>query len=333
MENGNILEFRQGAERTEGPFSGRMELGEVIDPGSELLRKAPPVSQKRDIEYVKGAVRSRKILHGIYTSVRQVDGIAVISLFWKTLRVVIAGDDFFAYTEMKDIADASPSDRAARYVQMAGRYSDRKGDAVIGFVPLEVVLDTDGVPYVVGSRKQAMDIKRNMYFFSKDRPGKVGSRAMGSIVTRNPGFLRVEAFGCETVIGRGSLSAYEYIRDLEKMDRFAVGNALEVAITDLHADPRTGQVKLKLSHASVELEEGVQETVSEAKIGERFSANVIAVTNDHYVLMLNGYRKRALVRKSAARSDIPLAVGDRVAFIADEVSPERDLLMGRCIRK
>ena len=298
-----------------------------------LLRKTGQVSQEDDIEQIKLAIKNERILEGTFASVSPGNERAVISLFWRTLRVEIDGDDFFYYSDFKDMESSTVPERVTRQVQMASRYSDSVGDRIIGFVPLEIRQEEDGYPVVRGSRRKRMAIKRDLYFFSPKPLAQVGSRSMASIVTRNPNFIRVEAFGCETVMGRGSLSAFEYIGDLEDCDRFSVGSRLEVAITGLETDMGTDTVRLKLSHRAVELARGKVEKVSRDMIGQRFSANVIRTSGDHYILMLNGYRKRALVHRNGYKSEGVLRNGDRVFFIADGVDEERDLLVGRCIKK
>ncbi len=308
-------------------------LGPVIEQGSRLLRKTEQVSQLDDIERIKSAIKNTRILEGTFASISPGEEKAVISLFWKTLRVEIDGDDFFHYSDLKDMESSSATERVTRQVQMASRYSDSVGDRVIGFVPVDISRDDEGYPVVKGSRRKRMEIKRDLYFFSPKPLAEIGSRSMASIVTRNPNFIRVEAFGCETVMGRGSLSAFEYIGDLEDNDRFSVGSRLEVAITGLETDRGTDTVRLKLSHRAVELAKGKVEKVSRDMIGQRFSANVIRTSGDHYILMLNGYRKRALVHKNGYKSEGTLHNGDRVFFIADGVDEQRDLLMGRCIKK
>ena len=144
--------------------------------------------------------------------------------------------------EMMDIPanmrDMNPND-VMRYM-----FGKRLG-AEIDFIVLGI---DQGAEVVIGSRKEAMNLRRHQFYFGHDREGNnflyEGAIAEARIMSVIRTGIFVELFGVESYIPASELS---YQRILDCMKRFAAGQRILVKILTLDkSDPQNIQIGLSV---------------------------------------------------------------------------------------
>lgn len=304
-------------------------VGSIIDDGNDMVfADMPGVRQNAEIARMKQDIHRRNICYAAVKGVEVTrDDKILIILKRDTLRIVIPAEDFFHYSQLKDIDQASAKERFLRYRRKASHYF--KG--VVSFLPIDMGEDDDtGVPFVVASRKQAMERLQNRHFFARNADVKVGSVAKASIVSSGPRYAIVECLGIESVIGSGALSAFTYIEDVS--EEYKPGMGLMVAVESLDVDRAKRKIDISLSHALIERSEAKVETVSERMINGRYDATVVASNDKFYFVIIEGMKIRGIVPKDFYYGTGELVRNDSVAFLVTGINKERNMLIGRCIK-
>ena len=243
-----------------------------------------------------------------------------------TLRIVIPAEDFFYHSDMKDIEKATDDERFIRYRRKASHMLE----AAVSFLPKGIGYDEDGIPFVIASRKQAMDKLQELHFFGPRADVHVGSVAKASIVSTGPRYVTVECLGVESVIGTGGLSAFAYIEDASQ--EFHVGEGLMVAVEKLDVDKENRTIDISLSHALIERSEAKVEMANEKMMNGRYIASVVAVLPKYYVVIIKGLKVRGLIPLENYNGVDPLLVGDDVVMLVTGINKERNMAIGRCIK-
>ena len=301
----------------------------IIDDGNDMVfADMPGVRQNAEIARMKQDIHRRNICYAAVKGVEVTrDEKILIILKRDTLRIVIPAEDFFHFSQLKDIDQASDEERFLRYRRKASHYF--KG--VVSFLPLDMGEDDDtGVPFVVASRKQAMEKLQSRHFFSRNADVKVGSVAKASIVSSGPRYAIVECLGVESVIGSVALSAFSYIEDVS--EEYKPGMGLMVAVESLDVDRAKRKIDISLSHALIERSEAKVETVSERMLNARYDATVVASNDKFYFVIIEGMKIRGIVPKDYYYGTGELVRNDSVAFLVTGINKERNMLIGRCIK-
>lgn len=304
-------------------------VGSIIDDGNDMVfADMPGVRQNAEIARMKQDIHRKNVCYAAVKGVEVTrDDKVLIILKRDTLRIVIPAEDFFHFSQLKDIDQASAEERFLRYRRKASHYF--KG--VVSFLPLGMGEDEEtGVPFVVASRKQAMERLQNRHFFARNADVKVGSVAKASIVSSGPRYAIVECLGIESVIGSGALSAFTYIEDVS--EEYKPGMGLMVAVESLDVDRAKRKVDISLSHALIERSEAKVETVSERMINGRYDATVVASNDKFYFVIIEGMKIRGIVPKDFYYGTGELVRNDSVAFLVTGINKERNMLIGRCIK-
>lgn len=304
-------------------------VGSIIDDGNDMVfADMPGVRQNAEIARMKQDIHRKNICYAAVKGVEVTrDEKILIILKRDTLRIVIPAEDFFHFSQLKDIDQASAEERFLRYRRKASHYF--KG--VVSFLPLGMGEDEEtGVPFVVASRKQAMEKLQSRHFFSRNADVKVGSVAKASIVSSGPRYAIVECLGIESVIGSGALSAFSYIEDVS--EEYKPGMGLMVAVESLEVDRAKRKIDISLSHALIERSEAKVETVSERMINGRYDATVVASNDKFYFVIIEGMKIRGIVPKDYYYGTGELVRNDSVAFLVTGINKERNMLIGRCIK-
>lgn len=304
-------------------------VGGVIDDGNDMVfADMPGVRQNAEIARMKQDIHRRNVCYGAVKGVEVTrDNDVLIILKRDTLRIVIPASDFFHFSQLKDIDQASKEEKFIRYRRKASHYF--KG--VVSFLPLDMGEDEEtGVPFVVASRKQAMEKLQSRHFFSRNADVTVGSVVKASIVSSGPRYAIVECLGIESVIGSGALSAFSYIEDVS--EEYKPGMGLMVAVESLDVDRAKHTIDIALSHALIERSEAKVETVSERMINGRYDATVVASNENFYFVIIDGMKIRGIVPKNNYYGTGELVRDDAVAFLVTGINEERNMLIGRCIK-
>lgn len=310
------------------------KLGAELSDGNDLITADMPGSnQKAEIARMERAIKDHAVCYGRVIGVEVYNRTEVrIVIKRDTLRVIVPAEDFFAYSQMKDIDKESAEKKLERYRRKAAHMLTPPG-AVVSFTPKAMGYDNNGVPFVVASRKESMETLQNKHFFGPKANAAVGNVAKASIISVGPRYVTVECLGLEVVIGTGGLSAFAYIEDASQ--EFHVGEGLMVAIEKLSVDKENHKVNIVLSHALVERLEAKVEQVSDRLINGRYAATVVAVLPKYYVIIINGLKIRGLVPKASGYvygENTQLIAGDNIIMLVTGVNEEKNLVIGRCLR-
>lgn len=300
----------------------------IIDDGNDMIEAAmPDAQQNAEIVRMRQDIRRKNVCYAAVKGVEVFGDQVKLILKRDTIRIVIPAEDFFAYSDLRDIEQASAEEKFLRYRRKASHYF--KG--VVSFLPLDLGFDEEsGAPFVVASRKQAMERLQNRHFFGRTADVKVGSIAKASIVSSGPRYAIVECLGIESLIGSGALSAFSYIEDVS--EEYKPGMGLMVAVESLNVDRANRKIDISLSHALIERSEAKVETVSERMINGRYGATVVAVTDRFYFVIIDGMKIRGIVPKDNYYGTGELVRDDSVAFLVTGINKERNMLIGRCIK-
>ncbi len=314
------------------PYTGPSQvsrLGSIIRDDNDLIVADLPVEdQQAEINEMKRFIRSRQVTYGTVFGVEtSSDGKNVyMAVKRDTIRVLIPAQDFFFHSQMKDIEADSDEQKFLRY--------RRKGShmlgAVVSFVPRAIGENDNGIPFVIGSRKDAMDASQEKHFFGPRADVKVGSMAKASIISVGPRYVTVECLGIEVTIGTGGLSAYEYIEDAS--EHFKTGQGLYVAVEKLEVDKAARTVQATLSHSLVERLSAKVETANRSMVSGRYMATVVATTTNYYIVIINGLKIRGLIPVAEYAGIDKLVTGDTVAMLVTGVNEEKNLVIGRCMK-
>lgn len=303
-------------------------LDGVIDDGNDMVTAdMPGVRQNAEIQRMMQDIRRKNVCYAAVKGL-EVNGDQVrIILKRDTLRIVIPAEDFFHFSQLKDIEQASAEEKFLRYRRKASHYF--KG--VVSFMPLAMGEDEEtGVPFVIASRQQAMEKLQRIHFFSRNADVKVGSVAKASIISSGPRYAIVECLGVESVIGSGALSAFTYIDDVS--EEFKPGMGLMVAVESLNVDRAKHTVDIALSHSLIERSQAKVETVSERMINGRYDATVVGSNDKFYFVIIEGMKIRGIVPKDFFYGTGELVRNDAVVFLVTGINKERNMLIGRCIK-
>ena len=303
-------------------------LDGVIDDGNDMVTAdMPGVRQNAEIQRMMQDIRRKNVCYAAVKGL-EVNGDQVrIILKRDTLRIVIPAEDFFHFSQLKDIEQASAEEKFLRYRRKASHYF--KG--VVSFMPLAMGEDEEtGVPFVIASRQQAMEKLQRIHFFSRNADVKVGSVAKASIISSGPRYAIVECLGVESVIGSGALSAFSYIDDVS--EEFKPGMGLMVAVESLNVDRAKHTIDIALSHSLIERSQAKVETVSERMINGRYDATVVGSNDKFYFVIIEGMKIRGIVPKDFFYGTGELVRNDAVVFLVTGINKERNMLIGRCIK-
>ena len=303
-------------------------LDGVIDDGNDMVTAdMPGVRQNAEIQRMMQDIRRKNVCYDAVKGL-EVNGDQVrIILKRDTLRIVIPAEDFFHFSQLKDIEQASAEEKFLRYRRKASHYF--KG--VVSFMPLAMGEDEEtGVPFVIASRQQAMEKLQRIHFFSRNADVKVGSVAKASIISSGPRYAIVECLGVESVIGSGALSAFSYIDDVS--EEFKPGMGLMVAVESLNVDRAKHTIDIALSHSLIERSQAKVETVSERMINGRYDATVVGSNDKFYFVIIEGMKIRGIVPKDFFYGTGELVRNDAVVFLVTGINKERNMLIGRCIK-
>ena len=303
-------------------------LDGVIDDGNDMVTAdMPGVRQNAEIQRMMQDIRRKNVCYAAVKGL-EVNGDQVrIILKRDTLRIVIPAEDFFHFSQLKDIEQASAEEKFLRYRRKASHYF--KG--VVSFMPLAMGEDEEtGVPFVIASRQQAMEKLQRIHFFSRNADVKVGIVAKASIISSGPRYAIVECLGVESVIGSGPLSAFSYIDDVS--EEFKPGMGLMVAVESLNVDRAKHTIDIALSHSLIERSQAKVETVSERMINGRYDATVVGSYDKFYFVIIEGMKIRGIVPKDFFYGTGELVRNDAVVFLVTGINKERNMLIGRCIK-
>lgn len=307
-----------------------VKLKKTIATANDMVEVETPEDRRaKDIDEIRRAIKQARILTAKVDGVEPYDGDnARIIGHRNSLKVVFDAKDFFMFSNMAGIEEASDAVRQQRYLRKARQMTE----ASVVFIPLMLSVDEEtGMPFVVGSRAMAMDVQRQAHFLSDRADVEKGVRTTATVLSVGPAYAIVEALGVETTIGAAHLSAYEYIEDASKCVHN--GDGIEVMVTDVAVDRQTGKIALRVSRTELEKQITPVETISSVRRGGVYSATVLVATDKMYKVVLNGFKVIGYISRAANISDELLHPGDAVNMMVHGHDYEKGYVWGGCHKK
>lgn len=284
------------------------------------------VNQKLDIAEIQHCIDTGSITYAKVVGVETVDEKIRIILKRKTIRIVIPAEDFFACSIMRDIENDTPENRFIRYRRKASHMFG----AAVSLVPIAIDYTEDDVPFVVASRRLAMETNQDLHFFGPNPDAHVDAVAKASIITVGPKYIIVECLGVESIINVGALSAFYFIDDVRH--HFKIGESIKVKITKLEVDSKKRKIDISLSRAEVERAEAHVECANESMMKGRYQAKITNVRDEYYVAVLNDFKINALIRKENVVNGDVLEKNDDVILLVTGVNIEKNFVLGSCLK-
>lgn len=337
MQEKNILENTQEMEQVKVEREDKavkateetIRLKSIVEDGNDLVyAEMPDTKQQEHIKRMKRAIRQKTVCYGRIYAIEEVSDQFLLRILVKkdSLKVIIPASDFFALSYMEGIENDSPEEKFIRHRRKASHMLG----AAISFIPLQMGENEDGIPFVVASRKAAMEKKQKEFFFS-DNAVEVGTVAKASIISVAPRYITVECLGVETVMGTGALSAYTYIEDAT--DTFENGDGIMVAIEKLNIDAENEKVEVSFSHSLIEKVSVKSERVSENMIKGRYDGTVVGLRGNYYTVILTGPKIRGLIPTESYRGLDTLLRGDKISVLVEGYDERKNQIIGSCMRR
>ena len=307
------------------------QVGKMLDDGNDMISAVDPAeAQHREIDDMKKHIKNKDILHARIFGVEPSKDGKNVTMMAKcgTLRVVFDAEDFFAYSNMKEMEKEDPVTKMQRYVRKGARMLN----GVISFIPIDMGKDAEGCPFVIGGRAIAMEALQDKYFFGEKPLAQKGARAKASVLAAGPRYVTVECLGVETVLGSGALSAFEFLSDVSRC--YKPGDGLYVIIEKLEIDKANRTVDIRFSHSLLERMTADVPEVNENMKKSRYIATVLHETDKYYIICLDGQKIRGIVPKEYAKVQPgdPITVGCHVAMLVNNIDKERNMVIGSCMK-
>ena len=310
-------------------MNATLDFSQIISDGNDLISVENPYAvQQSEIKEMKAAIANKTVCFGTIFGVEVgSDDSTRMALKKGTLRVIIPAEDFFRYSQFKDMDESDAAERNVRY--------RRKGSHMlggsIGFIPKAIGEDENGIPFVVASRREAMERMQDKCFYGPRAKVAIGTVAKASVVSSGPNYITVECMGYETVIGTGALSAHEFIDNAE--EKYKPGDGILVAVQELEVDKENRRLtRFVLSHAMVENQMTKVERVSEKLIRSRYSAHVTGVSEGYYKVIIDGLKIGGLVPFQYYLGEGTLEKGNEVSFFVTGIDEKRNMCIGKCMK-
>lgn len=251
-----------------------------------------------------------------------------------TLRLMLDGDDFTAYSNIVRNEEDSDSDMLRRQ----RRYTNHAPMSKFQCVPIKIVYPEPdengyvGLPTVICSRAFAMEKQQDKFFFGDTPLAKVGSHGPAYIMSVDNNGVRVEFMGIETRITRGQLTSRHLVTDATEY--YKPGMAIDVAIRELEVDKENRTIQIRLSGVMREVQLGLVKNVKSIDLSTKPHelAEVVVVTQNHYIVRLISWGIIGIIAKDNVRPKVPLAVRDHVFMEITDVNEKYNRVIGNCYK-
>ena len=281
----------------------------------EKYNLSPEAKREQTVRNLKKAQRTSEILIATVESITQTNGLLRIGVMWNGVEVVFSKDTFFEPefsfgADYDNLTNAEKSNREmafARYqlgahipfcIENIANYKNEEGETSL---------------LVTGSKRKAMELLRERYFFGGREEVKVGDIATANILAVNTDWVLVECLGCEYRLDAYSLND-ECVQNCA--DWVKSGDSIKVRIRKIHInDDKT--VKLTVTGRLFV----APETITAMKKGGTYLGQVDAYNakkKTYSIVLLNGVL--ASVPASEVLYGIPITIGDRVSVRVNRVT-------------
>lgn len=308
------------------------EAPEIIEGDLDIALTAftPAQMKERDWRLIKQAAERRTLME------RQIVGVEPAENDKSTPRVYVLVHDFKVAISTRDFFGDGPfahsfdnvsaSERNLREFQVASRMLG----AYIPFVITDAqsMYDEESgerVYAIRASRQEALQRKKNRYFFAEQPHVKVNDMVKARVLMSTPRGILMEVLGTEVVVPVEQLSSCKWVDPLYE---YAPGTVTYIVVTQLSIDRENKTLKLAASRKP--LDRDLAETsYASVRIGMRYIGTVVNVGADYVRINLDCH-----VRASApviSLNGVRMRRGDRVSLAVREKRDDRQTVYGSCL--
>lgn len=239
--------------------------------------KATTKKEIRDnaLKVLYDSANNGTMLRGVVSGVERISNMPVAVTYYKGFKIIVPAVEFMDFT----IKPGQKPDQLMHYLLRKRLGSE------FDFIIKAVNEDTD---IAIASRKEALNIKKDKYFFNKDENGEFLISEGDIIETRVVAVMQsgiiVECFGLEVYIPPKEL-AYQRIHD--SADLFSVGDRVLMKIISLSRDLDkkdiniAGSIKLAYNNP-------VGDIIKRFNIGDIYTGKVSMIDGLNVFVMLDG---------------------------------------------
>lgn len=308
------------------------ETPAIIEDDLDIVLTAltPSQTKERDWRLIKQAAERHTIME------RQIIGVERAESDNATPRVYVLVHDFKVAISTRDFFGDGPfahtfdkvsaGERNLREFQVASRMLG----AYVPFVitDAESAFDEEKgerVYAVRASRQEALQRKKERYFFGKQPRVKVGDMVKARVLMSTPKGILMEVLGTEVIIPVAMLSSCKWVDPLYE---YAPGTVTYVVVTELAIDRENKKVKLVASREPLD-RDLADTSYNSVRIGMRYIGTVVGIDAQYVRINLDCH-----VRASApviSIGGVRMRRGDRVSLAVTKKNDDRQTVYGSCL--
>lgn len=251
----------------------------------------------------------------------------MVSVMVEGFRVLIESKEFFEPSIFPDNYTSLPY---MQRIEMERQIASRMIGSRIPFLITDASRTWEGnepVYKVKGSRKAAMEKKRDYYFFSEDRIlPEIGTQVKARVLMTSYSKIRVEALGVEVDVPASELSSCRWVSPLEECPP---GCVMYFLLKKCRIVPEEKQVFLEFTRKPLDTRQ-MKKNIKQCNPGARYGATIVGITGRVYLASLDGIEVRAVIPK-AWYFGPRLSYGDKVSFQVVNVEEQYGYVRGNCI--
>lgn len=255
-----------------------------------------------------------------------------VFVYYKDFRVAISTKDFFDANLFNngsngtDISEADEEERNLREFQMASK--------MIGsFIPFvitaaESVVDPqtgERVFAVAGSRREALHMKKERYFFGPKPRVNTNCRVKARVMMPTSRGAMIEVLGHEVFFPVKEMSSCKWVDPLYEM---TPGKVLYVDISSLNVDRENKTIDMEVTGKTLD-EKDAQVAFDSCQVGMRYGGTVISVDAQYARINLDCHVRAAVPITSF--NGMRLRYGERVSVGVRTKNESKRTVYGTCI--
>lgn len=222
---------------------------DVLPLGDELQYESHNASRKQDYLKLVAAYKNKMIQTGIITSVLTIKNQPCAIVEFGEFSVYIPGDKLISEAEEKALLEEK--DLRERAIRMRKYVNQRIGsevDYIVKFVDEKECI-------AGGDRREAMDLKKRIWYFAKDRHEEYmlhkGKKVEARVVESAAKGLTVEVYGMEFRLRENDIA---YVRIPNIAAEYPTGTTVPVMFTSISRDKTDSGVEI---HAKVTIKDAI----------------------------------------------------------------------------
>lgn len=274
------------------------------------------------------AQKTRQLLWGEVYGVEPRNDKVIIAVLWNGVKITIPDSEYFepSFDFGKRYNEASNSEKIKRRATFASYQNGARVCFLVKAVVMNPIKNGDFAGehniVCVASRKEAMELLRDINFYHKERVHalsnikevQIGSTADANVIAVKEDHIVVECLGVETRIYAHDTTCNEFVENCK--DYFVPGQKIQVKILKIHING-TSSVYLKVT-GKITSSSKLINTMELRSSYIGFVESVNNVKKIYNVRLKNGVLAGVLF--SNVQGNVPLFIGNRVSVKVSKIN-------------